>query len=59
MVRSELITRLQAVRGYATETVIKQRLTQIIDDIEDEGVLDVQAPAEIAEKMRLPYRQVR
>lgn len=52
MTRSELLTELKKIEN--TLEVQRLNLTQLIEQIDDDGVLDVQAPPEIAESMNLP-----
>jgi hypothetical protein len=57
MTRNELIQRLMNLRdGLKTKDQTSNDLdiTDLIDDINTDGVLDVQCPPEIAESMNLP-----
>lgn len=55
MTRKELIERLQTVLEITTNPAhVAWKVRGLIKDIEADGVLDVQAPAEIAESMKLP-----
>lgn len=55
MTRSELVDRLSTIRDQLLPGGLTQvRVAELIADIEADGVLDVQAPAEIAEQMGLP-----
>lgn len=55
MTRTELIERLRAIQGPISD---KRRwwrqVGQLIEDIEADGVLDVQAPSDIASSMGVP-----
>lgn len=55
MTRSELISRLKVARRHAGDVTWK-RLDDLIKDIEADGVLDVQAPSDIAKSMSLPTK---
>lgn len=54
MTRPELIKRLYAIRRQSNEWRTKNNIDGLIFDIENDGVLDVQASREIAETMNLP-----
>lgn len=55
MTRTELIERLRAIQGpISAKRPMRRQIDQLIEDIEADGVLDVQAPSDIASSMGLP-----
>lgn len=59
MNKRELIKRLKAIRSSLRSNSdlnkqVKSTISHLIDDIEEEGVRDVQARSDIADKMKLP-----
>lgn len=57
MTRSELLTRLRMIRRETKfHSEAENALDRLIDDINSDGVLDVQAPADTAESMKLNIR---
>jgi hypothetical protein len=55
MTRNELINRIRnVVDEFDMQPRAEKALKSLIADIESDGVLDVQAPHDIAESMNLP-----
>lgn len=51
MTRNELIERLTKIERKCEGISTAARLRGLIDEIKDQGVLDVQAPADVAENI--------
>lgn len=56
MIRSELVDRLKELtEGVAlVPGAIASRIVELIKDVEEDGVLDVQAPDEVKRELELP-----
>lgn len=57
MTREELVIRLKVIKtvGYlAGVDYVLQGIHKLIEDIEEDGVLDVQAPPELHQELNLP-----
>lgn len=57
MTRNELIRRLDEIRDYNAgkkTKAVEHSLAALLADINEDGVLDVQCPPQIAEDMDLP-----
>jgi len=53
MMRRELIERLQTIRLTCASEHAVRRIDSLIEDIELDGVLDVQCPPDLAAKLNL------
>jgi hypothetical protein len=56
MTRQELLERLKGIKKVHNQNVLKTAglLDELIEDIELDGILDVQCPKDIADVMKLP-----
>lgn len=54
MTRSGLVQRLKDIRDGVPAKFEFNTINALIEDIEGEGVLDIQCPSDIAEQMNLP-----
>lgn len=60
MMKIELINRLNAIhKRYDCKGKVKSDLAALLEDIKADGVLDVQAPSDIAEGLKLPKQKKR
>ena len=58
MFRKELIDRLVNIQAETSEgSRLETMICDLIDDIENDGVLDVQCPPEVAEDIGLPEQR--
>lgn len=54
MTRQELLERIENISGACFDDNVRLKLVHLHADIVNDGVLDVQCPPDIAEKMNLP-----
>lgn len=59
MTRQELIERLADMLNSQNPVMTESAIQLLLDDVRADGVLDVQAPPEIARDMKLPIERAR